>query len=212
MGNHAALPAVGLRSVETTIQATDYPKVGVVERNRMQDLVEFKPKFDLQDARYWAQRFAQGVAEEQIEHEVAARIRRQGYLAKPDFLLLARWKSPRSEKRYAANSDDFVREVTRVALSTSSEQLRIEVLTLLNGVGWPTASTILHFSHREPYPILDFRALWSLGYDVVPPYTFEFWLGYTTYTRAEAERYGLTMRELDKALWQFSKEHQAPRD
>jgi len=174
------------------------------------DLVEFKPKLDLQDARYWAQRFQQDALEVEIEQEVAPRIRKQGYLAKPDFLLLARWKSPRSQKRCFANSEDYVREVTRVALSTSSEQLRIEVLTLLDGVGWPTASTILHFSHREPYPILDFRALWTLGYDEVPPYTYKFWLGYTTYTRTAAERYGLTMRELDKALWQFSKERQTP--
>jgi hypothetical protein len=175
----------------------------------MHDPVEFRPRFDLHDARYWAQRYQPDATEEQIEHEVAPRIRKQGYLAKPDFLLLTRWKSPRSQRRCVANSEDYVREVTRVALSASSEQLRIEVLTLLDGVGWPTASTILHFSHREPYPILDFRALWSLGYDEVPPYAFDFWLAYTTYTRTAAERHGLTMRELDKALWQFSKEHQA---
>jgi hypothetical protein len=174
------------------------------------DLRGFKPKFDLRDAEYWAQRFQTDASQDEIEHEVTQRTQKQGYLAKPDFLFLAKWKSPRSQRRCVANSEDYVREVTRVALSTSSEQLRIEVVSLLDGVGWPTASTILHFCHREPYPILDFRALWSLGYDVVPPYTFAFWLAYSTYTRTEAERYGLTMRELDKALWQFSKEHQAP--
>ena len=125
----------------------------------MNDLLEFKPKFDLRDAGYWAQRFQTDASEDQIEHDLVPRIRKQGYLAKPDFLFLANWKSPRSRRRCAANSEDYVREVTRVALSTSSEQLRIEVLTLLEGVSWPTASTILHFCHPEPYPILDFRAL-----------------------------------------------------
>ncbi len=37
------------------------------------------------------------------------------------------------------------------------------VLRFLDGVEWPTASTILHFCGARPYPILDYRALWSLG-------------------------------------------------
>lgn len=39
---------------------------------------------------------------------------------------------------------------TRVALSTPSERLRIEVLTLLDGVGWPTASVLLHLTPQAP--------------------------------------------------------------
>jgi hypothetical protein len=99
--------------------------------------------------------------------------------------------------------------VTRTALSTESEQLRVEVLTLLNGVSWPTASVILHFCHREAYPILDFRALWSLGVEANDVrYNFDLWWGYTQACRRLAEETGLSMRELDRALWQYSKENQ----
>ncbi|MFN0159522.1 MAG: hypothetical protein ACKVRP_15780 [Bacteroidota bacterium] len=60
-------------------------------------------------------------------------------MTKPEFLAVCHWKSPRTQPRCASNSPEFIRDVTQCALSTSSEQLRIEVLTLLNGVRLPTA-------------------------------------------------------------------------
>jgi len=75
------------------------------------------------------------------------------------------------------------------------------VLLLLNGVHWPTASVILHFCHADPYPILDVRALWSLGIDAnTVPYNFEFWNEYTQFCRKLAGEAKVTMRELDRAL------------
>ena len=103
-------------------------------------------------------------------------------------------------------SDDNI--LTRAALATSGEALKIDLLRLLDGVEWPTASTILHFCDARPYPILDYRALWSLGYAKPPKYTMEFWLGYLEYTRGLATRLELPIRIVDKALWQYSKERQ----
>jgi hypothetical protein len=80
-------------------------------------------------------------------------------------------------------------------------------LRYLRGVNWPTASVLLHFGTRNRYPILDFRALWSLGNDKRPTsYTFEYWWAYTEACRRLAKEAGVTMRELDRALWQYSKE------
>lgn len=70
------------------------------------------------------------------------------------------------------------------------------------------ASVILHLYHRERYPILDFRALWSLSVDVPAFYRFPFWWGYVEYCRELAERTGMDMRTLDRALWQYSRENQ----
>jgi hypothetical protein len=118
------------------------------------------------------------------------------------------WKSPRTQPRCRANSADFIRDVTHCALNTPSERLRIEVLTLLSGVSWPTASVILHFFHRDRYPILDFRALWSLHCEVPKQYDFRFWQEFTEFCRGLAEQTGASMRTLDRALWQYSKEKQ----
>jgi hypothetical protein len=101
-----------------------------------------------------------------------------------------------------------VRDATALALQSSDDRVKIGVLRLLNGVDWPTASVILHFCDVLPFPILDYRALWSPGYEAPPPYTFDFWQAYTAYTRELARSAGLSMREVDRALWQYSKENQ----
>ena len=89
-------------------------------------------------------------------------------------------------------------------------RLRIGVLTLLDGVQMPTASVLLHLAHRDPYPIIDYRALWSLGVDAPPtPYSFAFWEAYTRACRSLARAANVSMRTLDRALWQYSKERQA---
>ena len=128
-----------------------------------------------------------------------------GYLTKPQLRLLAYWKSPRSAGHVEKNSDSFIKEITRFALSSSDERARIEALTLLNGVLWPSASVVLHIFHADPYPILDFRALESLGTEVPNQYTFDFWFSYVGFCRRLAKQNRLTMRVLDRALWQHSK-------
>jgi hypothetical protein len=166
----------------------------------------FRLRFSTTRIEHWASRFSDP-DDDSLRLEVA-RARAAGYLRKADLVRLARWKTPRSQRRVAENPERFVREVTRAALSTPDERLRIEVLTLLSGVDWPTASVILHFCHRDPYPVLDIRALWSLGLEKAPNYDFEFWWGYTQACRRIAARAGCSMRAVDRALWQYSKERQ----
>ena len=135
-------------------------------------------------------------------------MRARGYLLRSEFLALCRWKTPRSQPRCARNRDAYIREVTRIALSTRNEELKIRVLLVLDGVSWPTASVILHFCDRGRYPILDVRALWSVGLRRLPAYSFPLWWEYTRFIRNISNRTGLSMRTVDRALWQYSKERQ----
>jgi hypothetical protein len=84
----------------------------------------------------------------------------------------------------------------------------MDLLRRLHGVEWPTASTLLHFCDVRLYPILDYRALWSLGYSHPPPYTMAFCLSYVAYVRELARRSGQPIRTVDRALWQYSKARQ----
>ena len=143
-----------------------------------------------------------------IEQEIGPAVRARRHCTRDDFLALCEWKSPRSRARCAANPAELVEEATRLAFAARSEQLRVGVLMLLDGVSWPTASAILHFCHPEPYPILEYRALWSLGVDGPAAYTFELWWGYTLACRGIAREVGMGMRDLDRALWQYAKENQ----
>ncbi len=169
-------------------------------------MARFRLRFPLSQIPRWSA--APGDDDERELARIGARARRTGYLRRQDLLALARWKTPRSRPRVESNSDSFVRSVTRRALSAGDESPRIELLTRLDGVGWPTASVILHFCHEDPYPVLDTRALWSFGIERPPAYRFEFWWRYTLACRRAAERAGCSMRALDRAAWRFSKERQ----
>lgn len=136
-------------------------------------------------------------------------VQRAGYLTQSHLKQVARWKSPRSAPHVERNSSRYVEEVSRFAFSTSDERARVESLTLLDGVSWPTASVILHLFHRDDYPILDFRALWSVNSSPPNQYDFEFWMPYVQFCRKVASRNGVSMRTLDRALWQFSKANQS---
>ena len=168
----------------------------------------FKLRFAEAEIAYWAERYSYD-GETTFENDMAPRAKKRGYLTRPEFIELCRWKSPRTQPLVRANSADVVEAVTQAALESRHEHVKINVLRTLRGVSWPTASVILHFCDKRKYPILDFRALWSLGYDTPPAYTFEFWLAYTKFIRDVLRRSGQSMRDVDRALWQYSKEHQA---
>jgi len=167
----------------------------------------FAVKFDVAHLQMLADAY-QYADDHEVEHVIAPAAKQRGHFTKDEFQRLCRWKTARSRSRVASNPAALVEEVTRIALSTPDEELRIRVLTLLKGVSWPTASVVLHFAHREQYPILDFRALWSLGSEPPSQYTFEFWSSYVRFCRELAVKTGVSMRTLDRALWQYSKTKQ----
>jgi len=167
----------------------------------------FHLRFDPSEVDHWAARYSYG-GEEELLAAVPLRVRQAGYLTRQDLLEIGVWKSPRIRSRVLSNDDSLVREVTRISLSTPEERLRLHVLLALRGVGWPVGSVILHLCHDDPYPILDFRALWSASVDVPSFFSFDFWEAYTAFCRDIAESAGVSMRQLDRAMWQYSKEHQ----
>ena len=116
------------------------------------------------------------------------------------------WKTVRSRPKVAENTEAAVVDATRRALSAGDEATRIGALLELEGVGVPTASTLLYFAFPDDYPILDIRALESLGVKPRSTYPVSFWLEYLGACRELARRAGVSLRTLDKALWQYSKE------
>jgi hypothetical protein len=169
-------------------------------------LVDVDPQKPEHEIPKWARLYNYPGEAELIAGPVAA-ARRRGYLDKDTFMQIGDWKSPRPRPLRALNAPALVEEVTRLALSpaTSPRQAIEELLRL--GVRWPTASVILHLCHTDPYPILDYRALWSLSTDV-PNYKYAFWEAYTVFTRSMAIRASVDMRTLDRALWKYSELNQ----
>ncbi len=128
-------------------------------------------------------------------------------LTKGILLYIAEWKAARVKGHVNKNDEQYVKEVTQVSLSTKNEKLKIEILTLLNGVQIRMASAILFFCFPEQYTVMDYRAWDSLkALDKINGEiddTFECWQKYNEICREIAKQNGVSLRKLDKALWQY---------
>jgi hypothetical protein len=164
----------------------------------------FKIQFAPEQVPELAARFPGG--DDSACESAGAAARARGYYRRREFVLVCAWKTVRSTPKVAANGDAAVRAATRRALSAPDETARMQALLALNGVGVPTASTLLYFAFPALYPILDVRALESLGVKPRSQYPISFWLGYLEACRALAAQCQVSIRTLDKALWQWSKE------
>lgn len=143
-----------------------------------------------------------------VEKEMKDWLKNKRYLDREGFIKVGLWKSARPKKHYESNDDLTVREITRFSFATKSEKARIESLFVLNGVSYPVASVILHFAFPDRYPIMDFRAIWSLGWEKPKDYSFDFWMKYCAEIKEISKRVGENIRTIDKALWHYSKENQ----
>jgi hypothetical protein len=144
------------------------------------------------------------------EWEFREWIKKHHYLDRHHFLMLCRWKSPRPARFQEKSTDHEIRTVTARALAPGcSIDERIRLLRSLPGVGWGVATTILHFAFPDEYSILDFRVLWSLGIPQPKSYSLNFWLYYCRRIRSLAHSFDLSIRIVDQALWEFSKQHQS---
>jgi hypothetical protein len=168
----------------------------------------FKLRFPRQRIPEWSKAYSYDGSDARFLSEIRLAVQKRGYLTAAEFRDICYWKTPRSQSRCRQNTADEIRVLSRAALATTDEALKMELLRLLHGVEWPTASTLLHFCDRRPYPILDYRALWSLGYSRPPRYTMPFWLSYVGYVRRLARTTGHSIRTVDRALWQYSKARQ----
>jgi hypothetical protein len=164
----------------------------------------FRLQFPISEIEALAARFDIDVDAEVATAGAAAR--RRGHYTKPELILLCEWKTVRSKSRVAENTEAFVEGITRAAFATEDESERMLALCALKGVHAPTASVLLHFAFPDRYPIIDWRALESLGEPEQASYPVKYWLAYVDVCRRIAAEAGVTMRVLDKALWQHSRE------
>jgi hypothetical protein len=135
-----------------------------------------------------------------------AAVRARGYYTRTEFIEVCAWKTVRSRPKVAGNPERAVIDATTRALASIDEATRIGALLELEGVGVPTASTLLYCAFPDEYPILDVRALESLGVRPRSTYPVSFWLAYLEACRSLAQASRVSVRTLDKALWQHSKE------
>lgn len=173
-------------------------------------MARFALQFPAEDVRELAARFSYGKPDEDcLAAGAAARVR--GSYTRDELILICAWKTERSKSRVATNTETEAEFATGRAFRAADEGLRIEALTGLAGVGVPTASALLFFAFPNDYPILDVRALESLGQKARTSYPAPYWIDYLLACRRISKELGVPIRTLDKALWQASKERAATR-
>jgi hypothetical protein len=130
-----------------------------------------------------------------------------GSYTRENLIIIFDWKTGgRGRSRLANNTDEEMAEALDVATHAKTDRIAIAALCGLHGVGVPVASAILTAIYPEKFTIIDFRALETLG---VPrdrqKFDLESYLTYLNYCRGTASRYGVALRDLDRALWQRSR-------
>ncbi len=144
--------------------------------------------------------------EKNTEDRMKYLLKKQRYMTRQNLIDIGDWKAPRARRHYSSrkNYNRRVMKISQFSFSTRDEKERIESLDSLWGVGYPVASTILHFAFPHKYPIIDFRVLGSLwGMKKPIHYDFSLWERYCNKIGAIAKKYRLPIRRLEKALWKY---------
>jgi hypothetical protein len=157
-----------------------------------------------------------GGNEQELFRRVGPQVAKRGYYRIAELAMVGDWKSPRIRSLLARNSDEDVRDISRLALA-APERLQHRILGLLIGVKDPVASALLAVSAPDRHTVIDFRAvealeelrsIGALKQEVPPHSTGELpdYIQYLECCRSIARQCGVELRDLDRALWKWSKE------
>lgn len=165
--------------------------------------------------RYLQEEMGADGTEADLFHRVGPAVATAGYYTKTEMARVVEWKTRRVRSRFAANEEEEVEDITRIALA-APERLQHRILDLLRGVGQPVASAVLTVWAPDRHTVLDFRAVEALDrlgvlgqlVETLPPRqggSLPDYLAYLECCRALARRLGVSLRDLDRALWMWSR-------
>lgn len=156
----------------------------------------------------WANRYSVfDLKKDSWIEDVINNARNRGHLTRFDLACLGRWKmGPQNKDKIKNNHRRHVERRSAASLMAKTDEERMGHMRALEGVGLAVTSAFLHFAFpRDNYPIIDFRAVRSLG-KTTKEYGDSNWPGFLEECRRLTERYQVDMRTLDRALWQFDLE------
>lgn len=111
------------------------------------------------------------------------------------------WKASRALGHVGQNTAGELEEALSLVVKGVSDRASIAILMGLSGVRAPMASAILTAIAPERFTVIDKLApLEQRRWDLTP----DFYIAYLKFCRATADKQGLSLRDLDRALWQYS--------
>ncbi len=144
---------------------------------------------------------------------VAGELRKESTLTRETFIRIINWKAARVKGRL--NSDYEPYSKTFAKAHQSADVLnRISLLTQLDGIGVPVASTILHFMDPHVVPINDVRTVEILHYAGLLKYLSRDEKRFAAFQEAllniRANSPDFTLRHIDRALFAYHKQFFEP--
>ena len=135
---------------------------------------------------------------------------RSGDVSKENLRVIYRWKMQsrsylgQERKFFDKNSDEAVANVLRATIDAIDKRGDTErafrELQSLKGVKLAVASAILTAVFPDHFTVIDIMAFRALG---VTPLSVPLYLHYLAFCRQQAERLGISLRDMDRALWQW---------
>lgn len=136
----------------------------------------------------------------------------RGSRTRADLEVIFRWKTGgRGASRLRRNTDAEIADALRLAVEARTERSAIAVLCGLDGVDVPVASAVMTMIKPDRFTVIDFRALEALGVRTSDR-SLRLYLAYLTRCQELARELGISLRDVDRALWRWSKEHGASDD
>ena len=133
--------------------------------------------------------------------DMQSAIRKQGWLTRDDLNKVRKWLKVPFPGKKTIDAPLQIVGATAIALATCNESKKWDALVKVRGVQGSVASSLLHWFAEGNYPIASKPALWSCN--VAGSNDLSFWLDYTKFCRELAEKNGVSMRALDRALVQY---------
>jgi thermostable 8-oxoguanine DNA glycosylase len=148
--------------------------------------------------------------EDYLFNKVRERFKPEGAMEPFDFFAIVAWKSNRTKTKIRKGLDDAgktVQGLMKEVAQAATPRDKVEVLLRVWGIGLAIASAILTVCNPDEFTVLDYRA-WDVlegaslqGLREDYPVTPDEYLNYCRVCRQLAEQVGMSLRDLDRALW-----------
>lgn len=148
-----------------------------------------------------------------LEKELGKKFRRNKFITKKDLEKIIEWKFQEVKGRQLSNLKRLrnfypgaIEKISKLVFEIDSDDLRIKLLTVIDGVGPAVASVILTFYDPKNCGIFDIH-VWRELYGRESKYLFtqNNYLKVLTDLRKIARQYNLTVRTVEKALFEKNK-------
>ncbi|MFA6274515.1 MAG: hypothetical protein WC662_05125 [Candidatus Paceibacterota bacterium] len=148
--------------------------------------------------------------EDYLFKEISNNFKEKHYLTNEEFFAIVIWKSNRSKTKVLKGVEISGKTIKRITekFEEQNREEKINNLVKISGIHIPIASAILSVCFSNEFTIADYRVAETINKikntEIKnPSYSIENYLEYLDICKEIAEKWNLSLRDLDKCLWGY---------